>query len=105
MVGSLHDVVGTVFLIGCNEVRVQDSWKGLDLLEVGLQLVKQGGLKNLSAFAGLVKVQIRNVPAANLEINGLDHRQKVLDGLVDVSQLAVLLVEFETNMGGSALGK
>jgi len=79
-----EDVVGTVFLVGSNEVRVVDARQGLHgghlLADKGLQ----GRLQDLGAIHGISQVQAGDIPTANDDIVGVDHGQDAVEGDVDV---------------------
>lgn len=81
---ALEDIVGTVFLVGSNEVRVVDGLEGDHLSHLLLDEGLQSGLKDLSAVHGLSQVHLANVPTTNNEVIGVDHGQNIVEGDVDV---------------------
>jgi hypothetical protein len=102
---ALHNIVSTVGLVSGNEIGVKDSLHGLDGLKVALKLVDESGLKHVGALGGFVQVEVADVPTADVEVDGVDHGEKLLDGLEDVGERAVCLIEVETNVSGGALGE
>jgi hypothetical protein len=105
LVGALEDMVATISLVSGDKVRVKDSFHGLNLFQVNLKLLDQGGLKHVSAFGSLVQVEVADVPATDVKVNGVHHGEEFLDGLKNVGEGTILLVKVETNVGGSALGE
>ena len=59
----------------------------------------------MSALGGFVKVCSGDIPASDIKINWAGHRKDFLYGLEDVSECAVVLVEFESNVSGCTLSK
>ena len=104
-ISALENVGGTVLLVGCDEVRVQDGGKWLDLLKISLELLNQSWLQNFGAFARVVKIQVGNVPTADFEVDRVDHGKQVLDSFVHVLEVTGFLVELEPDVGGCALSE
>lgn len=81
---TLDQIVGTVLLVGSNEVRVVNGrqWdvRGHFLLNQSLE----AGLQNLGTIHSLSKVQLANVPAANDKIIGVDHGQDLMERNIDI---------------------
>ena len=85
--GSLRafdDVVGTILLVGSNEVRVVDGRQRNHLSHLLLDLGLESRLKNLSAVHGLCKVQLADIPTANDKVIRVDHGEDIMEGNVDV---------------------
>lgn len=82
--GALENIVGTIFLIGSNEVRIVDGREGDHLVHLFLDKRLQGGLKDLSTVHGLSQVHLADVPAANNKVIWVDHGQDIVEGDVDV---------------------
>lgn len=81
---TLEDVVGTVLLVGSDEVRVVDTGQGLQLGHLLANKLLESRLKDLGTVHGVSKVHAADVPAANDKIIGVDHRQHVIEGNVDL---------------------
>lgn len=96
--GALENVVGTVLLVGGDEVRVVDRGEGDHVGHLLLDLRLEGRLEDLGAVHGLGQVHLANVPAANDDVVGVDHGQDVVEGDVDV--LVGLGVGAELEGGG-----
>lgn len=82
--GALEDVVGTLLLVGSNEVGVVDARKG----DHGGHLLGnqslEAGLENLGAVHSLGEVELADVPAADDNVVGVDHGEEVVEGDVDI---------------------
>jgi hypothetical protein len=94
--GAGNHVVGTVFLVGGNEVRVVDAGKRFDgshlLLHEGLQC----GLKDLGAVHGSGKVHATDVPATDGKVVGVDHRDHVVQRNIDLAAGLCLCAKFDS---------
>lgn len=85
--GSLatwKDVVGTILLVGSDEVRVVDAGKRSHLSHLLLDLGLQGWLEDCSTIHGLSHVHTADVPTTNDEVIGVNHWKDVLEGNVDI---------------------
>ena len=60
-------IVGSVLLIGGNEVLAVDGWAGLHLEQVWPQLILQTDVQDTSDFAGFGNVSRVDVPALRNE--------------------------------------
>ena len=87
--GAGENVVGTVLLVGSNEVGVVDGGEGSHLGHLLTDKLLHGRLEDLGAIHGLVEGQAGDVPAANDEVVGVDHGKDVVEGNVDVLALGV----------------
>lgn len=87
--GAGENVVGTVLLVGSNEVGVVDGGKGDHLGHLLANKLLHGRLKDLGAIHGLVKGHAGDIPAANDEVVGVDHGEDVVEGNVDILALGV----------------
>jgi hypothetical protein len=81
---SLDEVVGTVFLVGSNEVGVVDARKRNHLRHLLLNLGLQGWLEHGSSVHGLRQVHLADVPTADDKIIGVNHGQDVMEWNVDI---------------------
>lgn len=84
--------------MGFNVLTV-DTWHRGYVLHHGRELPLQVILQNLGSSHGLVHRDTRDVPTANDEIIGVDHRQHLRDRYKDI--LASLWVGTESEGGGS----
>lgn len=83
--GPLEDIVGAILLVGSDEVGVVDGGKRNHASHLLPDLSLESGLENLGAVHGLSQVKTANVPTANDEVIGMDHRQDVVKRNVDLS--------------------
>ena len=81
---ALNEIVGTVFLVGSNEVGVVDGRERDHLGHLLLHLGLEGRLEDLSAVHGLGQVHLADIPTANDEIIGVDHGENIVEGNVDL---------------------
>lgn len=97
-----NQVVGTVLLVGGNEIRVVDGWERGDgshlLADHGLE----GWLKDSSTVHGISQVHGADIPSANDEVVGVDHGQNVMEGDVDI--LGGLRIRTKLHGGGHGDG-
>lgn len=105
LVGSVEDVVHAIGLVGGDELLVEDGREWYDGLEVFLQGVDEGWLKDVSSLAGLEHVEVTDVPSGDLEVHWVDHGHEVPDWLVDILELVGLLVVLVADVSGGALGE
>jgi hypothetical protein len=100
--GAGEEVVGTVLLVGGNEIRVVDGWERGDgshlLADHGLE----GGLKDSSTVHGISQVHRADIPSANDEVVGVDHGENVMEGDVDI--LGGLRIRAQLHGGGHGDG-
>eukprot|EP00053_Salpingoeca_punica_P013417 m.121411 g.121411 ORF g.121411 m.121411 type:complete len:543 (-) comp16203_c1_seq1:553-2181(-) len=89
LVRALEDVVGAVRLVGGDKVRVVDARQRHQVLHVRRQLAQQVVLEDLGAGHAVGEVHLADVPAANLNVVGVDHRHDLVEGDVDVIALRV----------------
>lgn len=82
--GALKEIVGSVLLVGSNEVRVVDGGEGSQLSHLLPDVGLESRLKDLGAIHGLGQVQRADVPASNDKVVGVDHGQQVVEGDVDL---------------------
>ncbi|KAI6768308.1 hypothetical protein HG530_006317 [Fusarium avenaceum] len=92
---TLENVVGTILLVGSNEVRVVDGGKGDHLSHLLLDLGLEGGFKDLSAVHGLGQVQLADIPASDDQVIGVDHGEDVVEGDVDLLVSLGIMTELE----------
>jgi hypothetical protein len=105
LVGSLEDIVHAIGLVGGDELLVEHGWQWYDGLEILLQGVDEGWLKDVSSLAGLEHVHVADVPSGDLEVHWVDHGHEVPDWLVNILELVGLLIVLVTNVGSGALGE
>ena len=79
-----NHVVGTVTLVGGNEVRVVDAGQGRQSGHLLPNLVLQRGLEDLGTVHGIGHVHRANVPAADDEVIGVNHGEDLVEGDVDI---------------------
>lgn len=103
LIGTRENIVDSIRLVRSNELLIQNSWQRNDLFEVVLQRIDKGWLENVSSLAGLVHVQVADVPSSDLEVNWVDHWHDVFNWLEDILELVGLLVVLVADMGGSTL--
>lgn len=100
--GAGDEVVGTVLLVGGNEIRVVDGWKWGDgshlLADHGLE----GRLKDSGTVHGISQVHGADIPSANDEVVGVDHGKNVMEGDVDI--LGGLRIRAQLHGGGHGDG-
>lgn len=82
--GALKEVVGSVLLVGSNEVRVVDGGEGSQLSHLLPDVGLESRLQDLGAIHGLSQVQRADVPASNDKVVGVDHGQQVVERDVDL---------------------
>lgn len=82
--GALNDIVGSVLLVGGNEVGVVDGGKRSQPSHLLPDVSLQGRLQDLGAIHGLSQVHRADVPAANDQVVGVDHGQEIVEGNVDI---------------------
>ena len=99
-VGALHDVVGAIALVSSDVIRVKGSGERSDVLKVLTELLDERRLKNAGAEGSLVEVGSVDIPAADLEVDGVSHGQKFLNRLVHILELTGFLIEAETTVSG-----
>lgn len=85
---------------GNAQVRVVDARERNDLAHVGDELALEVPFEDLGAAHGLVERHAADVPAADDEVVGVDHREHVADG--DVHVLARLGVKAEAHCGSNS---
>ncbi len=105
LVGSFEDIVNSVGLVGSDEVRVEDGWKWLDLLQVFFQGIDESWLQDMRSLASSVKISRVNVPTRDNEVSRVNHRHEIFDWLVNILEVVGRWVHLETNMGGGALSE
>lgn len=81
---SLDDVVGTILLVGSNEVRVVDAGKRDHLSHLLPDLGLQGRLKDSSTVHGVSQVHGADIPAAQDQVIGVDHGEDIVEWDVDL---------------------
>ena len=81
---TLDDVIGTIFLVGSDEVGVVDTRQRLHLGHLLADLALESGLQNLGTVHRLGQVQAADIPTANSQIVGVDHGEQVMEGDVDL---------------------
>lgn len=99
-VGALDHVVGAVLLVGGDVVGEVHGGEGLVLGHLGEHLLLEVVVEDLGALEGGGEVSTVDIPAADLELAGVDHGEEVLEGDVD---LLALGGDAETD--GGALGE
>ena len=104
-VSAGQNIVHSVGLIGSDVVRVENSWQGVDLLHLFLELLKKSGLEDSGAHGRLIKVLSFDIPSGDLKVHRVSHRNQLLDWLVNIFHVASFLVKFKTDMGGGTLGE
>ena len=77
-------VVGTLFLVGGNEVRIVDAGKRDHLSHLLLDLGLESGLQDGGSVHGIGQVHAADVPATNGEIIGVNHGENIMERNVDV---------------------
>jgi hypothetical protein len=82
--GSGKDVVGTVLLVGSNEIGVVDAGQGNHLGHLLADEGLEGRLEDLGAVHGSSEVQAADVPTANDQVIGVDHGKDLVEGNVNV---------------------
>lgn len=87
--GARNDIVRAVFLVGGNEVGVVNARKRLQLRHLLADLVLERRLQDAGAVHGLGEVQAADIPTADDQVIGVQHRQHVVEG--DVDFLSVLV--------------
>lgn len=95
--GAWDKVVGAIFLVRSDKVRVVDAGERLDLGHLLADQRLQRRLEDFGTVHGLGQVQTANVPTTNDEIVGVDHGHEVMEGDVDI--LARLAVDTELGRG------
>jgi hypothetical protein len=81
---TLEAVVGTVLLVGSNEVRVVDAGKWNHLSHLLLDLSLESWLENSSSVHGPGQVHAADVPASDDKVIGMNHGQDIMEGNVDI---------------------
>ena len=82
--GSRNNVVGTILLVGGNEVRVVDARQRLDAAHLLADKLLEGRLEDAGTVHGISQVHTADVPAANGKVVGVDHGEHVMEGDVDL---------------------
>jgi hypothetical protein len=82
--GTWEDVVGTLLLVGSNEVRVVDAGKRLHVGQFLADKRFKSRLEDTSTIHGLSQVHAADVPSANHKVVGVHHGEKVMEGDVDI---------------------
>jgi len=105
LVGTVENIVGSLTLIGGNEIGVEGSGQRLDGFKVVLELLDESRLENVRSLCCLVEVSTVDIPTGDLKVNRIDHREQVLHGLVNIRESTILLAVFETNVAGGGLSE
>lgn len=82
--GAVDDIVGTVLLVGGDEVGVVDAGQRLHLGHLLAYHLLERRLQNLSTVHGLGHVHAADIPTTHNEIIGMDHGEQVMEGHVDL---------------------
>jgi len=77
--GGREHVVSTVLLVGSDEVREVDGTEGLHLGHDGDELTLEVVVEDLGALESSTHISTVDIPAADGEVNGLDHGKKVVE--------------------------
>ena len=93
-----EEVIGSVLLVGSDEVRVVDWFQRFVVFEEGLQLLLQLIVEDLCASHGAGKIQRVDIPSSNNEIFWVDQRNDFLDLHEDLS------IDWICYFHGGALG-
>ena len=64
---AFEDIVGSLFLVRCNEVLAVDGRAWPHLLQVGTQLVLYSNIQHTSSLTSISKVARINVPACGMK--------------------------------------
>jgi hypothetical protein len=81
---ALNEVVGTILLVGSNEIWIVDAGKRNHGSHLLLDLILESGLKNSSSVHGLSQVQSTDIPATNHKIIWMNHGQDVMERNIDI---------------------
>jgi hypothetical protein len=96
-------VIGSIFLVGSDKVRVVDRGQGFThVFHQGEKLPLQVVVENLSSGHGLVEGHGRDIPTTENEVIGMNHGQDIRKGNVDV--FAGFGIESESQSGRSDQG-
>lgn len=90
---ALKDVVGTLLLVGSDEVGVVDARKGLHGSHLLADQHLQRRREHLGTVHGISKVHAADVPTTHNEVVGVNHGKKIMERNVDF--LASLAVDSE----------
>lgn len=77
-------VVGPVFLVSGDEIRVVDARKRGQSSHLLPNLLLEGGLEDLGAVHGIREVQGADIPASNDDVIRVDHGEYVVERDIDV---------------------
>ena len=97
LVSSRDEVVGTISLVGSDEVSRVDGRQRNDVLHVGDELTLQIPVQNLGALHGISEVHSRDIPTGENDVIGVDHGDQTAEGDED---LLTVLVLADTDGGG-----
>jgi len=99
LLGTLDDVISTLFLIGSNEVSIVDTGHRKQILHIRNELLLKIPVKNLSTLHGLGQVKVGDIPTANDNIIGVNERKKAIEGNINLLTLII------ANAESGSLGK
>lgn len=98
LLGTGEDVVGTIALVGGDEVGVVDGRKRDEFLHLRGDLALEIGFEDTSTIHGISQVHVVDVPTTDDEVVRVDHGESVVEG--NVNFLASLLIGTELDGGG-----
>jgi hypothetical protein len=92
--GTWDEVVGTLLLVGSNEVRVVDGGKGLHVGQLLADERLESRLEDTGTIHGLSQVHAADVPSTDHEVIRMDHGEKIMEGDVDILAARAVGAEF-----------
>lgn len=81
---ALQNIIGTILLVGSNEVWIIDGWKWSHLGHFLTNQLLESWLENSSSVHGLGKVHSADVPTTNDEIVRVNHWKHIVEWNVDI---------------------
>ena len=81
---AFDQIIGTVFLVGGDEIWVVDAGKRDHLSHLLLNLSFEGWFKNCSSVHCLSQIHATNIPTTDDKIIRVNHRQDIMKGDIDI---------------------
>lgn len=104
-VRSSDDIVSTVALVCGDVLWVEGGGEGRDGLELWAELVEKGRLEDACSQGSFVQVVAADIPSADLEVDGVNSGEQVLNVTVNITQVTSLLIKLEADVSSGALSE
>ena len=84
LVVARNHVIRAILLVGSDVIGIVDRGQGLEVLHVRVHDLLEVVVIHTSALHGVAQVHRANVPSTNHQIVGIDEREKILEGNVEI---------------------